>query len=215
MLTLVTPPATAILTTAEAKAHLRVTSSSEDTYIDALVKAATRAAERYTGQAFISQTWRLSLEGIPAAPGRRNSESWWDGVQEGTLSSHLGFARSNFIDLHLAPIVSITSMTTYDQSDTAAVFDAANYFLDTDWKPGRLVLKDTCIWPVNLRTRKSVEVVFVAGYGAASTDVPEDIRMAIRQTVATLYENRGDESLPIMPAASRMLLDPYVVRRIS
>ena len=45
----ITAPATEPITTAEAKAHLRVSHSTDDTYIDALVAAARMVVEDRTG----------------------------------------------------------------------------------------------------------------------------------------------------------------------
>lgn len=212
MLQLVTAPATPVLSTTEAKAHLRVTSSSEDGYIDSLVKAATRLAENFTGERFISQTWRLSLDGLPGAGGAQ--EPWWEGVREGALSE-LVRARANWIDLQLAPVATITGMVTYDASDAPSTFDSGSYFLDSDSRPSRLVLKDGVSWPTSLRSRKAIEVTFVVGYGATAADVPEDVRQAIRIIVAGLYENRGDEQASLLSPAARLLLEPYVLKRLS
>ena len=51
-----TASTTAILTTAEAKLHLKVDSVIEDTYIDDLVQAATESAQVFTNRFFISTT---------------------------------------------------------------------------------------------------------------------------------------------------------------
>ena len=47
-----TTSGTEILTTAEAKTHLRVTHSAEDTYIATLIKVAQQYAEKYCGGSF-------------------------------------------------------------------------------------------------------------------------------------------------------------------
>ena len=47
---------TAILTTAEAKTHLKVDTSADDTYIDNLVSAATESAQIFTNRYFINTT---------------------------------------------------------------------------------------------------------------------------------------------------------------
>ncbi len=50
---LITDAASEPLTTAEAKLHLRVDGSTEDTYIDNLIKAARIYCEKYTNRSFI------------------------------------------------------------------------------------------------------------------------------------------------------------------
>ncbi len=56
-----------MVSTADAKAQLRVDDSDEDSLIDALVKAATEKLEEHCRQAFIEQTWQVTLEEFPAA----------------------------------------------------------------------------------------------------------------------------------------------------
>ena len=62
---LVTAPGTEPLTTAEAKAHLRVTGSDDDTPIDDIVAAAREFIEGETNRALITQTWDLFLDEFP------------------------------------------------------------------------------------------------------------------------------------------------------
>jgi uncharacterized phiE125 gp8 family phage protein len=49
------------ITTAQAKAHLRFTSSAEDSLIDALVSAARKSVEEFTGRAIRPQARKLTL----------------------------------------------------------------------------------------------------------------------------------------------------------
>ena len=47
-------------------------------------------------------------------------------------------------------------------------------------------------FPVVDTRKQAVEIIFVVGYGAADTDMPEDAKQALLQMVSYLYENRGD-----------------------
>ena len=74
MLRIVTPPASDPITLAEAKAQLRVSDSSNDVVIQALIPAATRFCQSLVQRVFVVQTlewvlpcWRGALE-IPVAP---------------------------------------------------------------------------------------------------------------------------------------------------
>ena len=52
----VTAPGVEPVSVTEAKAHLRVSGSSEDTYIGALIKVATEHAESYLNRRLVQQT---------------------------------------------------------------------------------------------------------------------------------------------------------------
>jgi len=56
------------VTTAEAKAHMRVDTSADDTYIAALIAAATGMAELYTRRRLVRSTWCLYLDKFPVLP---------------------------------------------------------------------------------------------------------------------------------------------------
>lgn len=61
-LKLITAPVAEPLTVAEAKAHLRVSASDDDAYIEALIVAARQGAEHLTGRALMPQTLELALD---------------------------------------------------------------------------------------------------------------------------------------------------------
>ena len=52
-----TEPATEPLTLTEAKEHLRVDGTDEDTLITSIITVARKLCENYTNRAFITQTW--------------------------------------------------------------------------------------------------------------------------------------------------------------
>jgi uncharacterized phiE125 gp8 family phage protein len=109
---------------------------------------------------------------------------------------------------------SVTSVTAYDDSDQASVFLAANYIVDLEREPGRLVLRNGAVWPSATRAANAIEIVFVAGYGDAADAVPEALQTAILHLVAFWYEHRGDEALSFgVPVGVMALLAPYRLLR--
>jgi uncharacterized phiE125 gp8 family phage protein len=167
-----TPPATEPVTLAQAKAWLRVESGhDEDALIAALIPAARARAEWHTGRAFITQGWTLWLDASPGC-----------------------------IEVPLAPLQSVESVTLHGADGTAAVLDEDVYAASGQY----LMLE---VPPLNLRARDGIAVAFTAGYGDAD-DVPAAIAQAILQILASLYEHRGGEPAPT-PDAALALLAPF------
>ena len=61
----VTPPAQEPIDLAEAKLHLRVINSDEDTLIESMIAAAREYVERIVGYALVTQGLRATLDGFP------------------------------------------------------------------------------------------------------------------------------------------------------
>lgn len=156
-------PATTPITTAEAKSHLRVDSSDDDTLIASLVAAATSWVEEYTGRQLVTATYLLTLDSFPDGP----------------------------IILPRPPAISVTSITWTKSDETTDTVTSTDYVLDKsdDLSRHRIVLKDAFSWPSDTRDHAAVRVVYTAGYGAASA-VPEVFKAAVKLVTANMYENR-------------------------
>lgn len=208
----ITPPASEPLTLAEAKAHLRVSLTDDDSLITTLIAAARLMAEEFTQRAFIAQGWRLWLDSFPG-----DQTAWWDGVREGP--DNLTVTR--FIPLPRPPLISITSVSSYSDADAATLFASSNYFVDTASAPGRLALRSGASWPVPGRQTNGISIDFMAGFGTAA-DVPQALKAGMLAHIAQLYENRGDGfTLASQEAVSRALPNltlalyaPYRVHRL-
>jgi uncharacterized phiE125 gp8 family phage protein len=163
-LVLTTAPGSEPLTTAEAKAHLRVDLSDDDTLIDGLIAAARAWAERFTRRAFVTQTWTLYADAFPgsnAAP----------------------------IRLPKPPIQSVDSIIYVDSDGASQTWNAANYTLDSKSEPGRVLPAYNQVWPVTRSVPNAVAVQYIAGYGGASA-VPQAIKQAILLLVGHWYAHR-------------------------
>lgn len=183
-LALAVAPSGNLVSTAEAKAHLRVEHTAEDTYIAALVataEALIAGRDGFTSRALLTQSWKLTLPGFPLA---------------------------SCIRLPLPPLQSITHVKYYDAADAQQTFASTNYHVLIGDTPGRLELKSTVGWPGTYARPDAVEVQFVAGYGAA-VDVPAPIKQAALITLAALYAGRGDMGVADIPPAVRRLLASY------
>lgn len=185
-LIIITPPATEPVTLAEARLHLKVDSTDDDTLISALITAMREQAEHRTGRAFITQTLELVLDAFPAD-----------------------------IELPRPPALAITSVKYYDTNGTQQTMDAALYSLDSNSEPAWLVPAYGESWPATYGIPNAVRVRYTAGYGAAS-DVPSAIKAWILSGLSTMYNIReqvvvGGVMSPLPRSFMDGLLDPYVI----
>lgn len=157
-------PAVDPVSTAEAKAWLRVDYDHEDTLIAALIKSAITSAELFTGRSIMSQSYRLNMDAFPEV-----------------------------IQLPKAPLVSVTNVKYIDEAGTLQTLSDSLYEVDAASYPARIVPAYSQSWPTHRLTINSVRVEFVAGYGETADDVPQAIKDAILVSVVDRFENRGSE----------------------
>jgi len=162
-LALITDAATPVATTAEQKTHMRVSASDEDTYIDTLVAMATKYVQGYTGRQLITATFDMYLQGFP-----------------------------DEILIPRPPVQSVTHLKYYasDTGTLTALTATTEYVLSTVDEPGKITLPYNVSWPTPRAINNTIVCRFVAGYGDASTDVPEDLVWAVKVIAANAFENR-------------------------
>ena len=184
-LTLVTAPAVEPVSVADVKSHLRIDNTDDDTLLGTYIAVARRFCERYQNRAYITQTWKLVLDNWPKG--------------------------HDVIELSYPPLQSVTNIVYYDTDETANTLSTSVYMVDTDSKPGRVTLKYNQTWPYTiLRPYNGIEITYVAGYGDAASDVPENVVHAMKLLIGHLYENReatGIRPLSEIPFAVKSLLD--------
>jgi uncharacterized phiE125 gp8 family phage protein len=156
----------------EAALHCRVDSSVDHPALQAMIRAATSAAEQYLGRPILTRTYRQFFDAWPCG---------------------------RFLELRRSPLVSVTTVKTYTDADVSATFAASSYFVDTVSLPGRIVLRSSASWPTAERVANAIEVEYRAGYGTDPASVPADIRQAVLMLTANLYEHRGETVTGSMP----------------
>ena len=186
-LALITPPTLPVVSLADAKLHLKVDGSDDDTLITAMVAAATQQAQHETGRALMRATWERRLDAFPAAE----------------------------IRLGLPPVVSVVSVTYIDPAGATQTVPSASYTLDdsTDSGSGWVLPGPGYQWPDTAAGANVVRVRFQAGHLTAA-EVPESIRAWIMLQVGALYRNREAFSAGVtvqeLPGRfTDMLLDPW------
>lgn len=182
---LVTDATTEPLTVEEARTHLRVTDDTEDEYIERLITTARTYCERETDRAFLTSTWRMTLDWFPAV-----------------------------IHVRKPPLISVTSITYYDTTGTSQTLSASNYTVDATHEPGRITPAYGLTWPSTQSRVGAVTVNYTAGYGAAASAVPMPIKQAMLLLVGYWFNQRESAAQGAsneVPFAVNSLLAPYVI----
>lgn len=170
----------------EIKAHLRIDSddTNEEALLDAYLGAATRWTEGYCNRKWLTQTCTDVFDEFPTV-----------------------------IRPRFSPLIAVTSITYIDDAGASQTLDSSVYQVDAVNEPGRIAVAYNEDWP-SLRggDLNAVTVVYTAGYGSSTSDVPEPVRNAIMMLAGSLYENREDTSpitMSTVPVDVRMLLAMY------
>ena len=191
-LVLVNNPTTKVVTYTEIKEQLRIDSNDEQSLLEAYIDAATDMAENYCNRHFITHQYKLYFnEKVPRAS--------------------LIFPNCTLVDVEAVvgppavaakkPINWVDENGAAQSSDKAYIDAFSNpslAYLSSDF-PGT-TLKDNAA--------NTFYFWFNTGYGAASSDVPEAIKQAIKLIVADMYYFREDRKRAF-PMASQILLQPY------
>jgi uncharacterized phiE125 gp8 family phage protein len=179
-----TQPAIEPVTLDEAKLNLRVDCTADDALITALIVAARRWCEQYENRAYITQTI--------------TAKTFW------LLSE---------IILPLPLLQSVTSITYVDLAGDTQTLSNTLYDVDTFREPGRVTRAFNATYPSVRGDINGVTIVYKAGYGDASTDVPQETIQAIQLFIAHLYENRvavTEISMNTLPLGVKALLNKRV-----
>ncbi len=188
---LITGPAVEPVSLTEAKAHLRVDGTDEDTLVSSLIAAARIHMEAYTHRVFITQTWSIYLDKWP---------------QDQPLA------------LPISPVQSVTAINIYDEDDGFVAADPVSYVVDAASSRPRILWRGTGVPPRPGRALNGIEIIVNAGYGNDGAQVPQPIRQAILMLVAQWFEHREPPTLNgpdnAMPAAVASLLHGYLPVRL-
>jgi uncharacterized phiE125 gp8 family phage protein len=155
-------PATQPLSLDDAKAWLRVDVDDENGVVDGLIQAATSIVEDDTARRLIEQTIDLTVDSFPCG--------------------------TEPLELYVAPVSAVSSVTYYDETDTSAAFSSANWFLDSAGQPARLCLKQGCAWPTT-RRRVAGVIRMVVGWSTAES-MPPFLVHAVKMRLQCLFEKR-------------------------
>lgn len=136
---LITPVATQVLLAADVKARLKITDTSEDAVIDALIAEVRAACQNKTKFAIGAQTWTMALDEFPEQ-----------------------------IQLEHAPLIAVTGITYTDPDGNAQTLATDQYVVDDFRAPAWIVPAVNITWPATFNTVNAVRVTYQCGYTAAT-----------------------------------------------
>lgn len=185
-LTRTSNPAVEPVTVSEAKLHLRVDISTDDTYIGTLITAARQWVEEYLDRSLVNQQWTLRLDSFPY---------------------EIELPRPPMVTTGTATAVSVTYTLG---TGTTATLSTASYRVDRLSTPGVVRQLREGSWPANLDDYNAVTVTYWGGYGTTGSTVPAAIRHALLLLVGFWYERRlaADTTSAVeVPFGVKSLLD--------
>lgn len=176
---LVTPPAALAVSLDLARAAARVDGTAMDDEISLAVRGITEEAEHATGRAFISQTWRVTMNAFEPA-----------------------------IKLPGAPLQSVGHVKFYDAAGQQQTLDPQDYIADLESEPGYVVPAPGKAWPATGARIHAVEVQYVCGFGPDDTFVPDAIKSYILARIAEQFAQSNSPSPHLCRALDRYKVYP-------
>ena len=184
--TMTTAPTEKALSVAEVRTHLKISATTEDTYLGNLIDVATEMVQNYTSQVIMTQT----------------------------IDLHLPYFL-NRIDINRCPVSTLVHVKYYDSDNSLQTLDSTNYTanigvndsIDQSPIPTSIIPAENITYPDTYPRMDAVEIRFEAG-ADGDQNVPEVIRQAMLLIIGQLYLNRTDMVYK-MPVLSEYLLNPY------
>jgi uncharacterized phiE125 gp8 family phage protein len=150
------------------KTHLKLDSDStdEDSYLNMIGNAAFNYAEKFTNLTFLKtkyQTFRDS------------------------------FSTRAFV-IRRTPMLEVDKIEYRETSeDDWQLLETDKYVVTKENYYSRIIRAKQQQWPIGVETeQQNIRITFDAGFGESFDDVPDDLKMAMLNHVAMLYEERGD-----------------------
>lgn len=176
---LIDAPSSYAITLAEAKAHLHVDSTDDDSYITSLIAVATEAVQNYSGWQLIGGVYEIALDGFPEDYIDLMPVPYWEGLKvtyKNTAGSTIDITSSCTVDDYSSP-----PRVYHNSSWPTDIYDGAN----------------------------SVKVEFTAGYEEAQSvpAVLKQAMLLMIGHYYEHREDQSDRQTYELPQASKWLMD--------
>ena len=155
------------------------------------------------------------------ATAREWCESYLGTLIAPTLVEISGDEFADEITLESGPVLSVESITYYDEDSVQQTVDPGDYELDTTEQIAVIRLVGDATWPTTDATNDNIRVRYTIGYSVAGESpqvapLPKSIKTAILLLTSHLYKNRDstvEQALAEMPMGVRFFLGPLMLRR--
>ncbi len=181
-MTELSPPATEPLSLSEAKAHLRVDHSDDDSLITEMIVQVRQHLEARLGLALIHRQVRERFDGLGRDP--------------------------RVLSPSLQPLGAVSALRYKDTSNAETSVGSGAYVVLTGLSGAVFAVSDTGL-PAPQRLKGGIELDYTAGFGVEPEDVPAPLRQALLRLLAAAYEHRGDEKAPGLDVDVEMLIAPF------
>lgn len=167
------------------KQHLRVgtgfsADTEQDELLEAYLRAAISAVEGRTGCVLLEKTFNWGLTG-------------WRNYNRQVLP--------------VRPVSDVTELKMVERGGAETILASETYHLEQDSQYPALVAVGNAL-PV-VPQNGSIEVTFVAGFGATWDAVPADLARAVLLLAADFYEHRASRDGASLPASILSLLERF------
>lgn len=160
-LTRTIPPSIRPVGLGDVKRHLKIDHNDEDALIRGLIVSATDLTERATGRALITATYAYTLRRF-----------------------------CNVMELPRPALIAVSSIQYVDSAGNTQTLASSVYTVIIDSVVGRVELAPDQSWPSTRVQSNAVTITYSAGYGPKTSDVPQTLKLAIRQLVGAAYRDR-------------------------
>lgn len=151
-LSVVSETAGLVVDISDLRCQVRVDGTEHDTVLRGHAEAAAEELEEATGRVFLNKTLDVTFDDWP------NDE----------------------IELPVAPVSSVTSVTYVDEDGDSQTWTSSLYQTDLSREPARIMPAYGQTWPTIRRQVGAVTVRFVAGYGATTLSIPSKVKQAVK-----------------------------------
>lgn len=156
----------------------------DDEYVQFIIRSCSADIEKQYGLALLAQTVKQYHKAFP-------------------------YTSDTPLLLRIAPLLSVTSIEYIDSAGDTQTWDSADYAAGHYDQTAFIIPKVGKTWPTGLAIHpNAVTITYSAGFGAKSSNIPENIRSALLLQITRKYDNRED-SPSTMTMASENLLLPY------